>query len=189
MPKPKVQALILDMDGTITKPIIDWRSLRAEIGVAPDCTIMDHINSLPTGEHKRAETILLETEYRAAEDAELNDGFTQLLEAITARGIRTALVTNNHQAAMELVLSGLNLSFDIALNREDGDLKPSPVLIDLALKHLDCEPENALGVGDSHLDMAACRAANVTCLYLTHGSPRFEHTPSISALRDVIPYL
>ena len=44
--------IIFDMDGTITKPYIDWRALRAEIGVPPDQMIMHYINTLE-GEAKR----------------------------------------------------------------------------------------------------------------------------------------
>ena len=30
-----IKALILDMDGTITRPVIGWKTLRSEIGATP----------------------------------------------------------------------------------------------------------------------------------------------------------
>ena len=113
----------------------------------------------------------------------LNQGFFQLHSEIRARGLRTALVTNNHGAAMRNVLATHDLSFDIALSRDDGDL------ITLALEHLECGADEALGVGDSHLDIAACSAAGVTCIYMTHGNPQFDHTPSAPGLSAVITTL
>jgi HAD superfamily hydrolase (TIGR01509 family) len=183
------RAIILDMDGTITQPVIDWKKLRAEIGSPQDRTIMQHIRSLSGDERERAESILLKTEMEGTRNVPLNQGFFQLHAEIRARGLRTALVTNNHGAAMRNVLATHDLSFDIALSRDDGELKPAPDMITLALEHLKCGADEALGVGDSHLDIAACGAAGVTCIYLTHGSPQFNHTPSAPDLSAVIPML
>jgi len=183
------RAIILDMDGTITQPVIDWKKLRDEIGSPQDRTIMQHTRSLSGDERERAESILLKTEMDGTKNVPLNKGFTQLHTEIRARGLKTALVTNNHGAAMRNVLATHDLSFDIALSRDDGELKPAPDLITLALEHLECGADEALGVGDSHLDIAACGAAGVTCIYLTHGSPQFDHSPSAPDLSAVIPML
>lgn len=177
------------MDGTITRPVIDWKQLRQKIGATPDRPIMDHIRSLPEGARKRAEAILLETERRATDNVELNEGFHELHAEIQQRNLKTAIVTNNHGAAMSNVLSQHNLTFDAALSRDDGKLKPAPDLILMALDRLNCPAKHALGVGDSHLDVTSCGHAGVRCVYLTHGAPQFDHTPSVSALLDVIPFL
>jgi HAD superfamily hydrolase (TIGR01549 family) len=189
MKESTIKALILDMDGTITQPVIDWKTLRSEIGATPGRSIMEHIRSLPDGAREKAESILLETERQATDHVELNEGFHELQTEIERRGLKTAVVTNNHGAALSNVLSQHNLSFDVALSRDDGDLKPSPDLILMALDRLDCSAENALGVGDSFLDITACSQAGVRCIYLTHNAPQFDHTPSVSGLLDVIPFL
>ena len=62
-----LQAVILDMDGTITAPVIDWHNLRSAIGVPPNETIMNHIRSLSIGKRQEATRILLETEMRGTE--------------------------------------------------------------------------------------------------------------------------
>jgi HAD superfamily hydrolase (TIGR01509 family) len=184
-----LQAVIFDMDGTITKPVIDWHALRSAIGAPPERTIMDHISSLPQPDRDCANDILLETELRATDNVELNDGFCDLHREIQIRGLKTAVVTNNHGAALQNLLAQHELTFDVALSRDDGALKPAPDLIQKALDHLGCNPKNALGVGDSQLDVTACAKLNVTCLYLTHGNPQFEHHPSIVSLREAITYL
>jgi HAD superfamily hydrolase (TIGR01549 family) len=184
-----IKAVILDMDGTITQPVIDWKVLRASIGAPQDQTIMQHIRGLEDRDRDRAEKMLLETELQGTQDVALNPGFHELLSEIEQREIKKAVVTNNHGAAMTNVLRSHNLTFDVALSRDDGELKPSPDLIKLALQRLACDPANAIGVGDSNLDMAACGAANVRCVYLTHGKPQFHHEPSVSELTDLIPFL
>ena len=177
------------MDGTITQPVIDWKLLRSHIRAPQDQTIMQHIQSLAGRDRDRAEKILLEAELRGTQDVALNPGFHELLSEIEQRRIKIAVVTNNHAAAMANVLRSHNLTFDVALSRNDGKLKPAPDLIELALQRLACDPKDAIGVGDNHLDMTACEAANVRCIYLTHGKPQFHHEPSVRELTDLIPYL
>lgn len=184
-----LQAVILDMDGTITAPVIDWHNLRSTIGVPPNETIMNHIRSLSIGKRQEATRILLETEMRGTEGVALNAGFEELVTKIREYELMTAVVTNNHGAAMQRVIEQNGLTFDVALSRDDGELKPAPDLINLALKRLGCSPQNAIGVGDSRLDTEACRAAGVQCIYLTHGTPSFDHKPSVESLLDVIPFL
>ena len=183
------RAVIFDMDGTITVPVTDWQELRARIGAPPERSIMEHIRSLSADDQVRANEILLETEFQATDGVKLNEGFRELLAEIKSRGMRTAVVTNNHGAAMQNVLTQHDLRFDVALSRDDGELKPAPDLIHIALQRLGCLPENALAIGDSHLDVSACDAAGVTCLYLTHSAPKFDHPTSIASLTEAAAYL
>lgn len=189
MMRHPVKAVIFDMDGTITKPVIDWKVLRSRIGAPDHLSIMEHINSLAEAECQRATEILLETELLATDGVELNDGFHEVFNAIRNRGLGTAVVTNNHGAALRNLLDQHDLVFDVALSRDDGELKPAPDLIQLALDRLECAPENALSIGDSRLDVSACRAVNVTCLYLTHGNPQFDHPTAIDSLVEALDYL
>lgn len=184
-----LKAVIFDMDGTITRPVIDWQTLRADIGAPPERSIMEHIRSLPGKARRRAEAILLDTELRATDKVSLNDGFHELFDAVRSAGLRTGVVTNNHGAALDLVLEQHRLQFDVALSRDDGELKPAPDLIRLALDRLGVSPEEAIGLGDSRLDVAACRAAGVACVYLTHGSPAFDHDLAAETLWAVGPIL
>ena len=69
-----LKAVIFDMDGTLTQPYIDWKSLRAQIHCPIDKTIIEHINSLPSEASERANDILMQTEREAAQHAEINDG-------------------------------------------------------------------------------------------------------------------
>lgn len=184
-----LKAIIFDMDGTLTVPYINWKNLRAQIECPPEKTIIEHINSLSQKHAKKANDILLATEREAAERAEINDGAAELVHTLQERGLKLALVTNNHREAMHIVLNRYNLTFDIALSRDDGRLKPAPDLINKALTTMQVRPPETIAIGDSKYDILSCTAANVRCIYLTHGAPTLNHTPSITALKEMLAFL
>ena len=184
-----INGIIFDMDGTITAPYINFKALRAEIGVPSDKTIMEHINSLPPDRADLANEVLLRAEREAATHADINGGVVELVDHLHAKGIRQALVTNSHREAMEIVLERYHLHFDVALCRNDGKIKPSSDLIEQALKVLGLPPEEVVGIGDGRYDIEACRRVGIPCIYLTHGTPTLEHTPSVASLHEVLPLL
>ena len=184
-----LKGVIFDMDGTITVPFIDWKTLRATIGAPPEKTILEHIESLPPDRAVWANDILLQTEREACARAGVNDGIGDLLDYLESKGIRTALVTNNHREAMQTVLERHRLRFDIALSRDDGELKPSGDLIEKALKALGLLAAETVAIGDGRYDIEACRRVGVRCIYLTHGTPDLEHTPAVETLVDALALL
>ncbi len=181
-----LKVVIFDMDGTITKPYIDWKSLRAEIGVPKNEIIIDYIESLPFQERKRANRILEMREGEAAQNSEINEGAEELLQFLKEKGIKTALVTNNNRWAMGHILERHDLKFDILLSREDGSVKPSEELI---LRALDCtgaEKDQAIAVGDGRFDLEASKKAGVRCIYLSNSTPALEHNFTAHTLHDVV---
>ena len=179
-----LKGIIFDMDGTITVPYIDWKALRARIGASPDQTILEHIDSLPPKKSAWAHDVLVEAEREAAENACINEGVHELLSYLVRKSVRTALVTNNHREAMHTVIRSHNLHFDVALSRNDGELKPSPALITKALEAMGLTAECVVGIGDGRYDLESCRRAGVRCIYLTHGNPVLDHEPRVADLHD-----
>jgi HAD superfamily hydrolase (TIGR01549 family) len=179
-----VNGVIFDMDGTITVPYIDWKSLRERIGAEPGNTILEYIESLPAERSAWANDQLLQAELEAASQADANDGIVSMVDELRSRGIKLAVVTNNHREAMELVFDRYGLQFEVALSRDDGEIKPSGYLIEKALQGLGVAAAAAVVVGDGRYDVEASDRAGVRCIYLTHGSPAFEHTPSADTLAE-----
>ncbi len=181
-----LKVVIFDMDGTITKPYIDWKSLRDEIGIPQNEIIIDYIESLPFQERKRANRILEMLEGEAAQNSEINEGAEELLQFLKEKGIKTALVTNNNRRAMEHVLERHSLDFDILLSREDGSVKPSEELILRALDRTGAEKDQAIAVGDGRFDLEASKKAGVRCIYLSNSTPALEHNFTAHTLHDVV---
>ena len=181
-----LKGIIFDMDGTITKPYIDWKALRAEIGVPPDQMIMHYINTLEGEAKHTAEGILVRRENEAATHSELNDGVKELIAHLKEESLITALVTNNCRSSVQIVLEKHSLIFDVILSREDGETKPSEDLIVKALARMGLQSDEALLIGDGRLDIEASLKAGVLPVYLSNGSPTFEHHPTVHILTEVI---
>ncbi len=184
-----IQAIIFDMDGTITRPNIDWKVLRERIGAVPGKTLIDHIESLAPAEAERANRILTETEMTACVHSELNEGAREMLDYLRGEGIRTALVTNNHQEGMAVVLKKHELRFDVALSRDHGILKPAADLIHKALDALSARPEETLSIGDGRYDVEASALAGVPFLYITHGQAALDHQPAVASMREALAWV
>lgn len=180
-----IRAIFFDMDGTITRPLINWRELRQRVGVPEGVPIMAHIESLAAGERRRSEEILEAEETRAAAEAELNPGAVELLDRLRSRAILTALITNNHRRAMDLAVARFGLRFDLLLSREDAPLKPAPDLVLLALARLQVEPDHACFVGDGRYDQLASQGSGVRYLHLQHPGLPVPEAETVGHLIEV----
>ena len=58
-------AIIFDLDGTITKPYLDFDAIRREIGIASG-TILEAMQGMEAAERLRAQAIVLRHEWEAA---------------------------------------------------------------------------------------------------------------------------
>ena len=184
-----LKAIIFDMDGTITRPHIDWKSLRAQIHCPIDKTIIEHINSLPSEASERANDILMQTEREAAQHAEINDGAVELVEVLRQRGLKLALVTNNHREAMEHVVHTFGLRFHLLLSREDALLKPAPDLLQLAIHRIGVATSEVCCVGDGRYDRMASQAAGIRYIHLAHDPHEPPEGPTIHSLPELWPHL
>ncbi|HID10632.1 MAG TPA: HAD family hydrolase [Candidatus Latescibacteria bacterium] len=181
-----IRAVLLDMDGTITEPYIDWKGLRDEIGVPEGVPIMEYINGLPEGRREEALRALEAWEEEAARNAPLAEGAGELLKELRTMGVRTALVTNSSRICVEIVLERLRFRPDAVLSREDGRIKPAPDLVKKAVAALGARPEETLMVGDGIYDLEAARAAGVRFLLLRRLGYRLEHELSVGSLSEVL---
>ncbi len=163
-----LKAVLFDMDGTITRPHIDWAALRGRLQVPAGVPIMEYIESLPSPLQEQASAVLEEVEMEAAIEAVLNPGAAELLGQLRRDGLRLALITNNHRQAMRMIVEKFGLDFDLLLSREDALLKPAPDLLFLALAQFGCTPAEACFVGDGRYDRLASEAAGVPYIHLAH---------------------
>jgi phosphoglycolate phosphatase len=82
------------------------------------------------------------------------------------------LVTNKEAAFAHrlLVRHDLNACFDLMVCGDTLPVrKPDPAMLLHALQALQCEPGDALYVGDSAIDVRTARAAGVAVWAVTHG--------------------
>ena len=150
------------MDGTIWDAPIDWLAVRREIDVPVDGRpIYTQLMDMPAQERARGIQILERYEALGAENGALVPGTEDLLQYLRDAHVKCALVTNNSRRSVERVLERYPLSFDVVLSRDDGALKPDPQAFLSALERLAVRPDEAIAIGDAHLDLIASDRAGV----------------------------
>jgi HAD superfamily hydrolase (TIGR01509 family) len=94
------------------------------------------------------------------------------LGELKAMGLRLAAVSNASQECTEFVLNLFDLRkyFEVVYGKDYSNLngvKPSPYLVEKALKALNLKPREALMVGDSHHDVLAGKRAGMKVVNVT----------------------
>jgi HAD superfamily hydrolase (TIGR01509 family) len=164
-------AVLFDMDGTLTEPMLDFPRIKREMGIGQQ-PILEALAAMEGARRDEAEAILHAHEDRAAHASVLNDGCMDLLRWLSERKIATALITRNSRKSMETVLRLHRLNFGVVISREDAPIKPSPAALSQACSRLGVAPADALMVGDGQYDVEAGAAAGIRTIWLSHGKPR-----------------
>ena len=99
------------------------------------------------------------------------EGVIELLAQLKNRGIRTAIVSNKPNAAVqELYHHFFEDVVDIAIGEcPEVRRKPSPDMLLKALEQLGCSQEDALYVGDSEVDIATASNSGLPCISVSWG--------------------
>ena len=168
---PRPRALLLDMDGTITEPLLDFPRIKAEMGINGQ-PILEALARMTPDERTRAEAILHRHESEAAERSTLNPGCKELLAWVAACDVATALITRNTRLSVQTVLARHGLSFGALVTREDAPAKPDPAPLYLACERLGVRITDVWMVGDGQYDVEAGLAAGVPTVWLSHGRPK-----------------
>jgi len=167
-----IRAVLFDMDGTIWDAPLDWPTIRREIDVPANGTpIYTQLMKMEAHERARGINILEAYEEFGAENGVLIDGTDLILSDLHDLNIKCALVTNNTQRSVEKVLSRHPLSFDLVISRDNGLLKPDPRVFLLALEKLGVDPDEAMAIGDAHLDLIASHKAGIKEFILVGSKP------------------
>jgi HAD superfamily hydrolase (TIGR01509 family) len=165
------RAILFDMDGTLTRPVLDFDAIRRDMGIGSG-PILESIKKMTPADRAVAEQILFQHEDRAAEESELNDGCRELLRWVDQAGLCSALITRNTRRSVETVFRRHGLHFDVCITREDGKYKPDPAPLLLACERLKVAPTDAWMVGDGYHDIEAGLAAGMATIWISHCSER-----------------
>ncbi|MHA2379700.1 MAG: HAD family hydrolase [Candidatus Thorarchaeota archaeon] len=100
----------------------------------------------------------------AATDARLIDGSLEVIRELKARGLKTAILTNNGRGAVDQILRKIPLSglFDVIQTRhESPSPKPYPDGLWSIVEKLGVGVDEAVYVGDARIDAAAANRAGL----------------------------
>jgi len=122
---------------------------------------------------------------RIAHESVPFDGVEPALDKLSAAGARLVVCTNKRTELSLALLDALALTsrFAAIIGPQNGVQKPDPRLLWLAIERGGGQPERALYVGDSMIDQATARAANVPIVGVSFG---YVETPLAAADFDAL---
>ena len=179
------RALLFDMDGTLTRPMLDFARIKAEMGIAGQ-PILEALARMNPAQRAEAERVLHRHEEAAAAASTLNDGCRELLELVDWHGIPSALITRNSRRSVATVLQRHHLSFRVLVTREDGRHKPHPDPLHLACRQLNVGTVEAWMIGDGQYDIEAGLAAGAKTVWISHGGPKDFAAEPWRTVRDLM---
>jgi HAD superfamily hydrolase (TIGR01549 family) len=162
-------AVIFDMDGTLTRPAIDFDGMRRELGIPRGDIVAEILTRSPVGQ-QQAWAIIEAHEEKARRDQELQPGCLRMLARCRTAGLRTGLVTRNSSRSVAHFCATHGVAFDGVVSREFPHVKPHPAPVLHLLKQWDVAAPAALMVGDYIHDIESGRAAGTrTCFFQNPG--------------------
>ncbi len=99
-------------------------------------------------------------------------GILEMLAALREGGVRTAVVSNKADFAVQaLAKQYFGDLFDMALGEDVAKrpAKPAPDMVYHVLETLDATPAEAVYIGDSDVDVLTARNAGLSCIAVTWG--------------------
>lgn len=100
-------------------------------------------------------------------------GISRLLESLKAQGIKTAVVSNKPDAAVQkLVNEKFPGLFSFAAGEQESrgiSKKPAPDMVFSSLKALDSTADESVYIGDSEIDILTARNAGMPCISVDWG--------------------
>jgi phosphoglycolate phosphatase len=186
--KPKYKGVIFDLDGTLVDTLADiaaaMNSALKQRGF-PELPVEDYRERVGWGIRRLAFLSLPEIN-RSQETAELlaadaarfyaetplvysrpYQGITELINVLSAKKIKTVVLTNKPDLVAQKVIAGLfpPASFDMVRGEIfDKPRKPDPACVWELLVELDLVPASVIIVGDSEIDMETALASGCYAL-------------------------
>ncbi len=171
-------AVIFDLDGTLTRPYLDFDAIRAEIGIASG-PILEAISGMTPADRSRADAILLRHEWEAAHHGQLHENAVEVVAQIRECH-RVALLTRNTRPIVDYILTTHGFQFDAIRTREDGAIKPSAEPVFSLCEELEASPANSWVVGDYLFDIQSGRSAGTRTVLMIGD----DESPKFASLAD-----
>ncbi len=192
-----LKAMVFDLDGTLTVLTLPLEAMREDTkvyylarGLPPGVFDQsDGISSstmkaksyflsqgttLADWERMEAEVDLMLSEYEGsvAGEAKVIEGALETVRKVRARGLKTAILTNNGRFAVDIMLKVIPLEhlFDIIQTRnESPSPKPYPDGLRTIVRNLGVRSNQVVYVGDASIDGAAASRAGIEFWGVTTG--------------------
>ncbi|EFA82838.1 hypothetical protein PPL_04533 [Heterostelium album PN500] len=165
-----VRGIIFDLDGTLTKPIMDFKKLRSDLGITtPGVDILEVIKTWSHEKQVEGHKIIYDFEREASLRLEFQPGASALMDTLERLNIKKAIHSRNSIENIEYFQERFGYTFSPIVGREI-EPKPSPAGSHHIAKHWQMQPSEILFVGDSQDDMRCSRAFGSLSILLLNSS-------------------
>ncbi len=165
-----IKAAIFDLDGTVVENAYDWAKIKQELGL-DGVSILHYLCGLEEPERSRKWAILERHEAEQTARSVLREGMKDLLAFFQARGVRSALVTNNSSRNTAYILEKFGLGFERVITRESGLWKPSGAPFRDVLDAFGVGSDECCVIGDTRFDVLAAMDAGISPIFLLGDDP------------------
>ena len=215
-----LRAVLFDMDGTLVETESYWGEAMAELAELLGGTMSPEARQSTVGTSMRTSMRILHADVGVVRDEEQlqadadwvmdrvtqlmasgiawQPGARELLVAVRAAGLRTALVTTTPRSIAETVLRSIRADlgadpFDVTVCGDEVPArKPDPAPYRQAMKALGVEPGECVVIEDSQVGIASGLAAGVAVLGVPAMQP-VEPAPGLTLRRSLtgtgVPFL
>lgn len=177
-----IEAVLFDMDGTLTVPMLDFPKIKQAIDCPQEIPILEWMKTQSAGEQARVEARLIEFEIEAAENAVPAAGAVETVAWLRQQGYHVGIVTRNCMQAVAVTLERCGLAIECLWTREDRPHKPSGQAVVGLCSRMGVDPKRSVVVGDYKFDLEAAREAGAAAVLLALKSP----LPEWANLADVV---
>ncbi len=184
-----IKAVIFDLDGTITKPFLNFNAIRKEMGITTPEPILEAMEKMNDAERQEAHRILTRHEQAALEQSQLNAGADETLDKLRQAGIKIGVLTRNIRANAKIIEQKHNLKFDAIIDRNDGPVKPDGFGVKKLCEMFGVLPTEAIVVGDYLFDLLSARAAGAKSVLIKNHHKADEFVCEADFVIDKIPEL
>ncbi|GAB6906788.1 hypothetical protein JCM12296A_26240 [Desulfosarcina cetonica] len=173
----RIDAVIFDFDGTLTRPgALDFSIIKRIIGCPDHTPVLEYMAGIDDAVRLAEMARELDRfELDGAAASRPNTGAEALLAWLKTIGLPVGILTRNSRASVGKALAHF-ADFTVAdvgvmVTREDPvRIKPSGEGVRLAAERLGVDPAHVLMVGDFLFDMQAGRRAGALTAYLSNGT-------------------
>ncbi|MBB1316092.1 HAD family hydrolase [Shewanella sp. SR43-4] len=177
----QIKGIIFDLDGTLVESNLDFNLIRQQIGCPDSIDLLKYVDELSCKDTQAsANQIILDHEYQDAINAKPIKGMAELINAIEAAKLPTAIVTRNSLAASAMKVKQNNIAINHVLTREDYPAKPAPDALLAIATQWQISPQHIIYVGDYLYDIQAANNAGMIACFINHGvDSEYQHLADI----------
>ena len=165
MTKPTLRGIIFDMDGTLTKPNLDWGEMYRRCGVPLGQDILEAVKHMEESKASAAHAIIEEMEEEGRRTLQLTPGALEFGRWLNSHGVPMAIVTRNTAQTVDTFVNNCWMTgssdavptvsgFSPMISRDSHDelpFKPHPASAEYIAKgwSLELPTKDIVMVGDS----------------------------------------